>query len=345
MTETSESKRLRNRLKQKRHRDRFSAERDFLQAKLYMLRNTQRALLSKWAQAGEARRLAAAAAQSVMASRELKRQCHAIIMESRVMASWVAAYCNPPFTPKFAMTLAADAVARRNGLDWFTRHLYHNTDRVLHGFPPNGRSVAEPIALDPDSKYLELHCRYQRDVFLSLPETYNATRDAIWSILRGDTSRSFSEILDPEITKQIAPDMLYRRTAVCADESTYYACREFASENRVVFLFGNFGQDELQPTNTQWRSRLFWYVLERVAPHQTRFRMVWYNGPYVLGNEVLTWKDESAGMGLHVDEDDQAPFVAAIKAEAQPMFDDVVAAFDAALDGAEPKPFDCAAKI
>ncbi|KDO25363.1 hypothetical protein SPRG_09188 [Saprolegnia parasitica CBS 223.65] len=110
--------------------------------------------------------------------------------------------------------------------------------------------------------------------------------------MRGDTHPCGTEFLDEELVREIDPRMIYRRTALTADESNYYVCREFVTENRIVFLFGNFNQDALQPENIQWRPRMFWYVLERIGPTETRIKALFYNGPKVVQGRVMTWKED-----------------------------------------------------
>ncbi|OQR89829.1 hypothetical protein ACHHYP_20242 [Achlya hypogyna] len=92
--------------------------------------------------------------------------------------------------------------------------------------------------------------------------------------------------------------MTYRREVLCTRESNYFVSREFATENRVVFLYGNYYQDERCAHNPEWRPRMFWYILERTGPATSRLRVVYYNAPYVIDNKLVLWRDELAQDGV-----------------------------------------------
>ncbi|KDO18677.1 hypothetical protein SPRG_15202 [Saprolegnia parasitica CBS 223.65] len=109
------------------------------------------------------------------------------------------------------------------------------------------------------------------------------------------------------MTQSIDPKMVYRRSPMDADESNYYVSREFASEDRIVFLTGNFNQDALQPVNEMWRPRMF--LLERVGPSKTRLRWVSCTGPRIDRGVPMTWREDMASLDLDVsDLSDDAQF-------------------------------------
>ncbi|OQR89385.1 hypothetical protein ACHHYP_06314 [Achlya hypogyna] len=291
-----EHQRMRNRMKQKRHRERHLSERDALQAEIVRLSH----VLTTVAGPREASALAAA-------KRALKalRHEHAVTRHvSEAMTAWVATMLPRAGSPMgwTKTTLVADPTTRRLGLDWFTQHLYHNTDRMVaySGFPSSG-SVLDNVLVDAGAGHVDLIGRIQVDYALPFEAAHGVLRGRIWSIMRGDMGADFSEILDSEATEAIAPgNMLYRRAVRSAEESNYYVCREFATTNRVVFLYGNYYEDERLPRNTSWRPRMFWYILERTSTATTRLRVVLYNAPYVVNDKLVSWQDELVEDGIDV---------------------------------------------
>ncbi|OQR85095.1 hypothetical protein ACHHYP_12286 [Achlya hypogyna] len=297
--------RQRNRMKQKRHRERFNSERARLRAQIAelgavvaTLQKTGEPLLP-WKEVAAG--LAQASVESRLSLEAVRYKCEAMARHIRCMSAWVAAMTRPPMYsscqhllgPAPTMLLA-DRDARRQGLDWFTQHLYHNTDRMLHesGLHNASGSLQDMLVVNRGNGLADILGRIQVDNPLSLEDTVAALQDKLWAELRGDTHPCGAEILDEELVRSIDPKMVYRRTALNPEESNYYVCRQFSTENRVVFLFGNFNQDALQPVNLVWRPRYFWYVLERRGARQTRIKAMFYNGPKVVHGRVLTWKDE-----------------------------------------------------
>ncbi|OQS05540.1 hypothetical protein THRCLA_02355 [Thraustotheca clavata] len=297
--------RLRNRLKNKRRRDRLTNEREDLVAQLAEARK-QLALLTKkrvgaktllsWKDVAQS--LSEANDEAAMSLQILREKYECMYRIGCCMHAWVGSMSRrqnvlTPDGPAASTptVLLADPIVRRLGLDWYTQYMYNNTDRMEHlcAFPAKG-SVHDMLIIRHDNGLTDILGRIQVDCNLSLEEAYEVLHDKIWEELRGDTQASMSEFLEEDMVKRIDPKMVYRRTALTAEESNYYVGREFATENRIVFLFGNFSQDVLQPENIQWRPRM--YIMDRLAPHRTRIKTVQYNGPKVLRGKVGTWKDE-----------------------------------------------------
>ncbi|EQC29863.1 hypothetical protein SDRG_12407 [Saprolegnia diclina VS20] len=279
MRGVDDHKRQLNRLKQKRFRERSSAERDALQNEVYKLRNVLRALQKRRTKVPRA---------PTTTPQPLCAQ----------LAPWAASSAEGCH----GVTLVADAVGRKVGLDWYSQHLFHNTDRLLQtcAFPSDGSAVAEPIRLWETGASLELLACQQHDFARSLEATYYALHDTMWAHLRGDTVANVSEFLDVELTRAIDAKMVYRRNVPLLDEHICYVSREFRGANRIVFVCGNFGHDEKLPRASRWRSRLFWYVLDRVSATRTRLRVVWYNGPQLVDGRIVPWRDEVAEEYIHL---------------------------------------------
>ncbi|KDO20603.1 hypothetical protein SPRG_12959 [Saprolegnia parasitica CBS 223.65] len=181
-------------------------------------------------------------------------------------------------------SLLADPTARKLGLDWFSQHLYHNTERMLACAQiPSAGTFVDSIFLEVGDGFCDIIARLQIEYELPLHEAHAALRPHMWSKFRGDMAPFFSEFLDHEMTTAIAPEhMLYRRCVFDENESMYSVCREFASEDRVVFLMGTYSHDERLPHCNRSRPRLFWFILERTGQNTSRLRAMLYNAPYQL---------------------------------------------------------------
>ncbi|EQC29864.1 hypothetical protein SDRG_12408 [Saprolegnia diclina VS20] len=283
-----EHQRLRNRLKQKRHRERHISERETLQAQLLELGQ----LLAAVSRRGDA------AAQATL--HKLRSEYNATRHVGEAMTAWVASMCTrvlPLAGTPFGWTktsLLAEPAARKLGLDWFSQHLYHNTDRMAaYAQFPSAGALADNVLLDVGNGHLDLVGRIQVEYDLPLFDTYAALKAPIWSMMQGDTSAYMSEFLDTELTSAISPEkMLYRRNVRSERETNYYVCREFCTDDRIVFTFGNFFHDQRLHENIDWRPRMFWYVLERASLTKTRLRVMLYNAPYLKGGKMVSWQDE-----------------------------------------------------
>ncbi|OQR90673.1 hypothetical protein THRCLA_09239 [Thraustotheca clavata] len=303
-----EHQRLRNRLKQKRHRDRFVSERDQLLSRIEELHQLATALkqqqrkrapleLLSWKTVANG--LAQASVESKLTMELLREECEKTLQLGRDMESWVTTLSRCNNVPDNGqgwteITLMADPSARKMGLDWFTRHLHANTARMIDtcAFPPSG-NVCDFKLLNPGSDYMSIARRIQIVYDLPFKDTYKILHDRIWLKLRGDTYPWVSLFLDEELVKSIDDKMLYRRSPFDLEESNYYVCREFYSDkdDRAIFLVGNFTQDASQPLNHHWQPRMFWYVLEKVSEKCTRLRAIAHFGPRFENGRVLTWSE------------------------------------------------------
>ncbi|KDO17408.1 hypothetical protein SPRG_17157 [Saprolegnia parasitica CBS 223.65] len=187
-------------------------------------------------------------------------------------------------------------MARRTSLDWFTQRLYHNTDRMLArtSFPSTPMRVMDHVEIDHGNGLLDRIARLQVDVALSLEDTYAAMRTAIWSTLRGDNAPVSTTYLDHEMVESIDVNMYYQRMRTPTNNCQYNVGREFKSHDRIVFLVGNVRPAaDPNATHVGWRSRLAWYILERLGPLTTRVRVLLYNAPCINANgEYMTWHEE-----------------------------------------------------
>ncbi|OQS07864.1 hypothetical protein THRCLA_00147 [Thraustotheca clavata] len=291
---------LRNRLKQRRHQKRFISARDELKAQIDELTAVLTSSIEHqrlpWKEVVIALNDATKDAEATRD--ELRRQYNETRLKMVAAMQLTSSLMQNPSMPpqSFAWvhtTLAADPIARKLGLDWFTQHMYHNTDRLLDysNFPAFGDD-ADVLVRSCGNQCNDYLGRAQIEYPLQLEVAYSLLKERIWNFLRGDNMSYISEMLDTQIVSSIDTKMLYRRMPFSAVDSRYYVAREFIAQDRIVFLFGNFAQDALHPTNKIYRPRLFWFVLERTGKNRCRLRHIAYNGPYVVNDKVQTWLDE-----------------------------------------------------
>ncbi|OQR80846.1 hypothetical protein ACHHYP_17116 [Achlya hypogyna] len=293
----------RNRLKQRRHKARYISERKRLREQIEELsvavaKRGPRTLLS-WEDV--ARGLADAQFEATTTLQELRdkySKMQATFVGALALATSLSRRSNvSTVAHEFAFSnvaLVADRTARRLGMDWFTHHMYHYTDSILDyaGFPSAGR-IGDSVVRSIGGDYADAMSRIQIEYDRPLEATYAALKDKIWSIWRGEPMPFYSEFLDHDTTAAIHATALYRRMVISEDESLYYIGREFRTPDRVVFVLGNFAQDAQLPYNARSMPCMFWLVLERSGPQQSRMRYVLYNGPMTQNGRPMTWQEES----------------------------------------------------
>ncbi|OQR96487.1 hypothetical protein THRCLA_07268 [Thraustotheca clavata] len=329
-----EHMRLRNRLKQRRHKARYISERDLLENQVRHLQNLLENNMTALSWRDIALALLEAENESKATLEDLQiqhREMQQTMNSALALASTLTCRSNVPSPNRpFAFlnaTLAADATARRLGMDWLSQHLYHNTDLMLNYamFPAVGNDTYTLVRDCSDGLY-DVLSRIQINYNRSLEDTFSALKPRLWSILRGETLPFYSEFLDPEITASIDPDMLYRRMVNSPGESVYFVAREFRSTDRIVLVLGNFANDELHAPNKRWTPSLLWAVVERQGPNQTRVRLVMFNGPYVVNNKTLTWEEEFDQFDLFSDEKNLPNYIQTFIESAEPNIQEKMSA-------------------
>ncbi|OQR87071.1 hypothetical protein ACHHYP_09575 [Achlya hypogyna] len=297
-----EHQRQRNRMKQRRHKARYIGERQDLEDQIHELssvienHSVVRAL--SWHDIAIALRDARSTATATL---EKLKARHARMQKTYAGAMAMAISLSrrdnlPAPAHQFAYldaTLADDPTARRLGLDWFSQHMYHNTESMVEyaEFAPSG-GQADTVMRECGAHHLDMLSRIQIHYDSAFDETYAALKDRLWSIGRGETLPYYSEFLDDEITAAIDPNMHYRRMFIDTNQSNYNVCREFNTDGRVVFVLGNFAHDARHLKNVRFIPSMCWLVLERVSPSATRLRIVMYNGPLAISDRFVPWDEE-----------------------------------------------------
>ncbi|OQR98546.1 hypothetical protein THRCLA_21881, partial [Thraustotheca clavata] len=230
-----EHQRMLNRMKQKRLRHRYLLEKQQLQDQAQNL--TERLSMIK-------------VKDIIMFTtrKNLLNEYQSTRNLAQMLTEWVASTVPRTLSQLLAWVntaLFADREARKLGMDWYSQHLYHNTNRMVEfaGFPSDNKLADFNVVEVSNGKH-NLIGRIQYTYDMPLEQTYEALKGRIWSALRGDTAPHVSEFLDQDLTHAIDKEMLYRRAVLSVDEANYYICRVFYSEDRIIFSIGYFFAEE-----------------------------------------------------------------------------------------------------
>ncbi|OQR89626.1 hypothetical protein THRCLA_09657 [Thraustotheca clavata] len=295
---------MRNRLKQKRHRERFGIEKtqlltDIKELKISLFRLRRQAKVQKntllpWEAIADSLAEATSEAQSSVIA--LRAQQTRLVDLCQNLSAWVASMSRGNNVPQarhrwIDVNLVADPGSRVLGIDWYSKHLYHNTDFMvaLSQMPYSG-PVADALVLDCGDGFSELLGRMQKEFNAPFEVAYQALRKKLRGQCCGDFDRNVCEDLDDTLSETLQTTIRYYRQVITPEESNFFVCREFKEENRVIFFRGNFTQDEKFSRNLRCRPRIFWYILERIDNNHTRFRSVLYNGPRVEDGALVPWR-------------------------------------------------------
>ncbi|OQS01002.1 hypothetical protein ACHHYP_02021 [Achlya hypogyna] len=237
-----------------------------------------------------------------------KKNSNQVLLEA--MVAWVAAQqglqaparCPVQKWRHISLPVASDA--RKLGLDWISRQMLYNTERILSLYMlPQAAAICGAFHLedlgDNCMQYtlvdqvvhaapLENHSRYVR------------ARLANW--LQGNlfTKHDTLELLDPHLVQEVDPRMMYIQSHGISKESHYYVLfREWhVSGDRVVFVGQNIHTDEALPVQTLTCNRTFWVVLDRLPSGATIQRMVLQRSQHFTSTGFVPLEEEARLWGL-----------------------------------------------
>ncbi|KAF0689655.1 Aste57867_18892 [Aphanomyces stellatus] len=220
-----------------------------------------------------------------------------------ILEAWVktqtrhAAALTAPARTWRNVTLLASPESRAVGYDWITAHLHHNLQAVFQRYEFPSVTSAE-ISGDFDIDLTDLDVvqyvwRYQKEMDLPLEHVAASFRDHVWrSMMLGGFVILHTEVLDG------MPDhMVYRHTITNPDETVNYLGREYADQDRVVFLGQNIHDDEILPSGSRQRNRMAWVVLDRIGPSRTRARILHLNSHYFTKDGYVSLDEEASYWG------------------------------------------------
>ncbi|OQR98309.1 hypothetical protein ACHHYP_08775 [Achlya hypogyna] len=308
MEDAKERRRVYQRHKQRQYRSRESAEVASLKTLVAELELTVARLTDElptplpWADVAAA--LRDEATLTTHKNKALKAQLNEYQELVVVMTTWVTKHIPiQKSLPAAAYswrnaTLFANREARKLGFDWITKHLFHNTERMLHdkGFPALG--TRDDFAIDmSDPDFFEYTWRHQVAMAVPFEVAVGAFRQFMAHFVSGGVwSQGMCTHLDNDLLQEVSPALSYTRIASSARESINFLSREFDGPQQCVFVCQNIPHDERLPPSEEQCNRRLWIVLDRVGPNETRVRVLYVNshgfdaaGPFDLAREAAYW--------------------------------------------------------
>ncbi|KAF0731238.1 hypothetical protein Ae201684P_011769 [Aphanomyces euteiches] len=274
-------RKMQSRRKQKRYRNRLIADNEQLKAQARDLeRELERlqvsvkqqsqvqSMLLSWQDVAKA--LVEYRNASLETNAALKKQSQVYRDFIARMGIWAEEVFGLPTAPRTDLhtwrrvRLSADPMIRQAGIDWITRHLYHNTDIMMERYGLHAQSSIcfDDIDVDvTESDGYQCIYRFQTDIPRRMQDVAAALRGNSWRFLMVG---ALSDI-DPEIVS--AGKSVFRHTLPSRDENVNLVSREFNAEedNRVVFVGEQIEDDQALPhRDKRQRRRLLWIVLDSI---------------------------------------------------------------------------------
>ncbi|OQR81290.1 hypothetical protein ACHHYP_16509 [Achlya hypogyna] len=242
-----------------------------------------------------------------MTNKRLKRLRSLRSQLIATMQQWIGTVLAKPLAAN-AMTwqlttLWAEPVSRKLGIDWITKCRLHNTDLMLqqYGFPGNNATI-----LDFEMKTLEndiFEYVWRDQLVINQPHqlVLDVMRYRLDNTMRGVQWRSpESYALEEDMVREIG-DTRYQRTLRGSLERPIeylnFIWREFHQEKRTVIVGQNIVEDATLGASPQARYMMFWYVLDRLGPYQTKLRVLGISSHYFNTSGYVSVEDEFALIG------------------------------------------------
>ncbi|KAF0689680.1 Aste57867_18917 [Aphanomyces stellatus] len=317
--EATAKRRLKERQKMQRYRQRLAAKASALRDQVAVLAremqrlSQQRQTLLPWEVVADVMREESGLMMRTNVS--LRMQCvdQAALVEA--MKRWVVRVVTIPTTPSTGptwrnSTLPALPDARKLGFDWITNYMYHNTDAIFDqlGYPHDHVNVFSDFSIDmtkPDD--LQYVWRSQRDIHAPLEHVRDIfARPNLMGQLKGHYFGMATAPPDAALEALAAQDNLllqplaarYEHHRWSASTVMHFLAREFHAPGRCVFVAQNILDDEcVVAPNKAERNRRIWLVLDAVTPSRTRMRALCLNSQAIskegtifsFENEALVW--------------------------------------------------------
>ncbi|RQM25225.1 hypothetical protein B5M09_000793 [Aphanomyces astaci] len=246
---------------------------------------------------------------SLESNASLKAKCQNYRNVVAQLAAWAQTVIGLPSQPRTdintwrTVRLGTDPILRGTGIDWITRHLYHNTDAMLEryqfsAFPPRGVYSEDDIDVTDSDGFRCIH-RFQGDVAQTVDGIAAALRGNIWKFLLV----GMLSTMDPESIGggSSAPSDIYRHTLNSSVESVNLVSREFTVGTRTTFVGEQVEDDEAWPTDgKRQRRRLIWIVLDRVTETQSKVRVLYMVSHSFTKHGYLPLEEEAKLWGCHL---------------------------------------------
>ncbi|ETV99579.1 hypothetical protein H310_08235 [Aphanomyces invadans] len=313
-------KKILSRRKQQRYRKRIVADNDGLRAHARDLERELHRLKAEtkqsdlvphvlpWQQVAKA--LMEERDSSLETNAFLKAKCRNYRDVIAKLGEWAQTVFGLPTQPRTdintwrTVRLGTDPMLRGNGIDWITRHLYHNTDAMLERYrfsaiPSRGVYSEDDIDVTDSDGFRCIH-RFHGDVAQSVEGIASALRSNIWKFLLV----GMLSTMEPETIGGGGggPADIYRHTLLSTVESVNLVSREFKDAHRTTFVGEQVEDDEALPTDgKRQRRRLLWIVLDELAPMLTKVRVLFMLSHSFTKQGYLPLEDEAKLWGCTLD--------------------------------------------
>ncbi|KAF0700992.1 Aste57867_8438 [Aphanomyces stellatus] len=224
------------------------------------------------------------------------------------------------------ISLVAQPDARRQGFDWLTQILYHNTDAVFqkYAFPtalPSSSRRLGDITLDSTNlDRINVITRYAI-------EFDGALEDVVALVKKHEIDlKSYTGVPpdvaatrgltvtfeDTEALHSISPTLTY----VCvrsniSSRAALILYRQYNDADRVVIVGQSIPSDEAHAIDFTCRKSLIWYVFDRLSPTKTLVRNLYVASHTVsAAGEFIPFEDETRRWGCdvsHIHEEAKVP--------------------------------------
>ncbi|KAF0699655.1 Aste57867_9800 [Aphanomyces stellatus] len=310
-------KRVRERLKMQRYRQRLVDKAVVLKEQVHELEDQLAALAVRRRMSALPWEIVADVMReerciSALTQSSLQTQCEVHTTIIHAMKRWVAKAMSIPSSPSNTsqswhhVTLMAHPASRKLGFDWITQRLFHSTDYMLErmAFPSSDfDGILGDFTIDgsnPDC--FQYVWRSQIDVIAPLEAVRDLfARPNLRDQMTGNRPTvgvhpTALTMKDHELLHDIGATYVHSRWS--AATHVHFLAREFNQPHRCVLVAQNIHADECLPSMPpNHRHRTIWLVLDRVAPDRTRVRALCINshtlardaGHVSLQDEARTW--------------------------------------------------------
>ncbi|OQR98331.1 hypothetical protein ACHHYP_08779 [Achlya hypogyna] len=200
-------------------------------------------------------------------------------------------------------TLLKEPESRKLGVDWITKQMFFNVDRVLRDCefpaPSEGSFLNDFTIRELENDTFQYVWRQMTLVPFGLPFTLSILRRVIHQYITGAIwSPGNGKLLDQELLEGVGPNVQYARTVVSDAEAVNLIAREFAvGDDRVVVVSQNIHDDETLPECQRQCDRRFWVVLDKVSENETKISLLYINSHFFTKAGFVSLAVEAACWG------------------------------------------------
>ncbi|KAF0716070.1 Aste57867_3041 [Aphanomyces stellatus] len=159
--------------------------------------------------------------------------------------------------------------ARATAKDWFMRQMYHNTDRVFHGFPSTKGPTDSVNVID---------VQYAGPTYLHSIEqsqtTFGVSLEAVVDVLRQRLHTFWPLPLPVHLTVETTDNTNFYRVPLPFEGHTCLLHGWFSERDRCVMVFRRVQEDDADPRHpVNEKHSMEWIDIRRVSATQTTMRV------------------------------------------------------------------------